>query len=144
MWNRCVRRLLQLAYTTHRSFLPGILGKSSARDQIYSRFLKLLWKMERSRNIRVKFIAEMFKDNPRSIIGGNLQTIAKRLTIQVLTVQTEGRQMLHTAYMSECSEQDVTALSLINEVRECLRGDVVVGGFDKEEMECILNDVCVN
>ncbi len=38
MWNRCIRRILQLPYATHTRFLPQIMEISSATDQIYGWF----------------------------------------------------------------------------------------------------------
>ncbi len=56
-WNWCVRRLLNLPYETHRRYLPSLVGTSSPKHQIYTRFVKLVSKMKNSENARVSFLA---------------------------------------------------------------------------------------
>ncbi len=121
MWNQCIRRLLTLPYNPPRQFLPHLIGAPSARDQIFSRFLKMQLKMETSENHRVSFITRMCQDSARSISGSNLR-VAKRLSIDGLDVQTNGRCRLKDAYVDECKDSDYTALSLICELREFLNG----------------------
>ncbi len=86
----------------------------------------------------------MFRDSARSINGSNLRVIAKRLKIDGLDVQTNGRCRLKHAYVDECTDSDYTALSLICELRECLNGDKKLDGFNLEEIECILHNVCID
>ncbi len=45
-WNKCVRRIFNLPYTTHTRFLPHIPEISTVTDQIYGRFLKMVKTME--------------------------------------------------------------------------------------------------
>ena len=53
MWNRSVRRILDLPLLTHCILLPGLIGKLSAIEQIYCRFFKMYIGMLRSENKRI-------------------------------------------------------------------------------------------
>ncbi len=79
----------------------------------------------------------------RSISGSNHRVIAKRLSIDGLDVQTNGRCRLKHAYVDECTDSYYTALLLICcKLRECLNGDKKLDGFNLEEIECDLHNVC--
>ncbi len=73
-----------------------------------------------------------------------LELLPKRLSIDGLDVQTNGRCRLKHAYVDECTDSDYTTLSLICELRECLNGDKKLDGFNLEEIECILHNVCID
>ncbi len=102
--------------------------------------------MEKSENHRVQFIAKMCSEYSRCISGANLKVIAKRLGVHVENVRTEGRKMLLSCYISECSEQDHAAVYIIREIRECMGGVGEIQGFEWDELKWILNDtvyICV-
>ncbi len=91
MWNRCVRRILQLLYAAHTRFLPQIMEISSATDQIYGWFLKMCKVMEHAKNSQVCFLTKLCISTPRSIIGSNLRTVMKRLHMNnLVTLMDEG------------------------------------------------------
>ncbi len=69
MWNRFVRRILQLPYATHTRFLPHIMEISSATDEINGRFLKMCKVMEHAKNSRVSFLTKLSISMSRLIIG---------------------------------------------------------------------------
>ncbi len=101
-WNKCVRRLFQLPYTTHTRFLPLVLDTSLVMDQIYGRFLKLVNVMCYSRNVSIKFLANFCVQSPRSIIGSNLRVIQSRLNLDSLDELCNGRShyLLRQLYIS--------------------------------------------
>ncbi len=58
-WNKCVRRIFNLPYTTHTRFLPHIREISTVTDQIYGCFLKIIKTMEQSNKMRVQYITKL-------------------------------------------------------------------------------------
>jgi len=143
-WNRCIRRVFKLPYATHRRYLPALIGTCTALDQIYGRFMKLEMKMESGENERVSFLAKFCSDHARSIIGGNIRRIAKRLNVEWYDAKRCARGMLRHAYASELTETDHTMISLVKELRQCLSGECHIEGFSYEDIECVLYDVCVD
>ena len=77
-WNQGVRKTFNLPYQTHTRFLKHFVKRPHVSDQLYRRFYKLLITMLQSTNPRVSYLAKMCKHDSRSIIGKNLQCIAKR------------------------------------------------------------------
>ena len=143
-WNRCIRRLFNLPYETHRRYLPSLVGTSSAKHQIYSRFVKLESKMENSKNRRVSFLARLCRDSPRSIIGGNLKTIGNVLGVEISTIRNGAGGLLWQAYVSELSDSDQAAIMQIKELKEVLNGQCDIIGFSVEEVESMICDICVH
>ena len=141
MWNRCVRRVLSLPHMKHRRYLPHLIGAPSAMDQIYCRFIKMQQKMESSTNERVRFIARICRGSARSISGGNLRVIARKLDIDITETQRDGSRRLRHGY-KDCPYADQTALSLIHEMRDCLNGEKRLPGFNIDEVQCILSSIC--
>ncbi len=111
-WNRCVRRLLKLPYETHRIYLPSLVGTSSAKHQIYTRFVKLVSKMENNMNARVSFLARQCRNLSRSKIGGNLKIIGNVL------VKTGVGGLLWHSHVSELSDNDKAAIMQIKVLKD--------------------------
>ena len=84
MWNRSVRRILDLPLLTHCILLPGLIGKLSAIEQIYCRFFKMYIGMLKSENKRIEFISKLSNNDRNSITAVNLSMIAKKLNRDVL------------------------------------------------------------
>ena len=82
MWNRCTRRILEVPSTTHRNLLPGLVGRLSALEQIYCRFIKMVQTMLKSANVKVKFIYEKALLDVNSIIFFKFDNDLKRYWMQ--------------------------------------------------------------
>ncbi len=111
--NHCFRRLLKLPYETQRRYLPSLVGTSSAKHQIYTRFVKLVSKMENSGNSRVSFLARQCRNLSRSIIVGNLNIIGNVLSEEISTLKTGVGGLLWYAHVSELSGNDKAAIMQI-------------------------------
>ena len=103
MWNRCVRRLLRLLYRTHTRYLPLMVGRAHALDQIGKRFLKLSNTMGKSENTRVRYFVKVMKASAVSTIGKNFLTLKCGSNRNV-----------------SVTENDEHTVSLIKEVRDCV------------------------
>ena len=137
MWNRCVRRLLHLPYTTHRHLLPQLMDCPSAIRQIYSRFLKLLDKMKESDNERVAFLAKMCINDQRSIIGSNLTVICNEISCDIGLVLEKGQTLL-----KQINRMDCDIVSLIKDICDNRVGMSFIHGFYSGELDFILQVVC--
>ena len=61
MWNRCIRRVLDVHFATHTRYLPHLRGTKTALDQISERFVKLVNTMQNSNNPKVKTLYRYVK-----------------------------------------------------------------------------------
>ena len=83
----------------------------------------------------------MCRGSARSISGGNLRVIARKLDIDITETQRDGSRRLRHGY-KDCPYADQTALSLIHEMRDCLNGEKRLPGFNIDEVQCILSSIC--
>ena len=77
LYNRCIRRVLQIPYATHTAFLPHLSGYGLSLDRINRMFLKLYQTMITSDNIKVRSVAQMALYNAQSLIGNNIMYCQK-------------------------------------------------------------------
>ena len=143
MWNRCVRRILDLPDTTHRILLPGLVHRLSAIEQIYCRFVKMAKMMLESENVKVKFLVRKALLDSNSIINTNVSVIAKAAGCdrsEVLLSQVcEIKRCLHKKY----TEVD----SIVNQIDELLyaqSANVFSLGLTPDEIRDILTELCTN
>ena len=136
-WNRCVRRVFHLPYTTHRRLLPQLLGSPMALRQIYARFVKLVSKMVKNKNERVNFLARMCIKDSNSVIGSNLNVIRKELDCDMNDVIMNGQRLLKLIVYS-----DSDLISVMKDLCDVRSGCVIIEGFYVHELDFILNLIC--
>ena len=143
MWNRCIRRLMNLPYTTHTRFLPLLNGTCSAIEQIYSRFLSLVKTMLNSTNVRVNYLARRSINDATSIIGANLHVIATQLNCEKLSILTLSKCQVKNMFLVKY-ENSIPAVCQIKELKNVLEGKAFITGFNTDEIRCIHNFLCTN
>ena len=137
MWNRCVRRLLNLPNKTHRRFLPHLVSMKSPSDQICKGFLSLYQTMKNSENDSVKFLAIRGTDDARSIISRNLHFICKSYQCPAQDI-SDLKGLAVTSYL--CSDEDLCAIEVIRDIIDHNLDSL----YSKHELSDYLNSVCIN
>ena len=137
MWNRCVRRLLNLPNRTHCRFLLHLANIRSPVDQICGSFLKLLSTMENSDNDSIKYLADIGTKDARSIIGGNLNFISEfyKCSVNAFKMKTK-----YSISMTECSNVDSATVQAI---KDAMSGKLE-HFFNLNELSEFMNSLCVN
>ena len=143
MWNRCIRRILNLPNTTHRRYLPLLNGTCSALEQIYCRFISMLQIMLFSTNVKVRYISERFVYNCNSIVGANLNIIAKLLCCERSFILSQSKSQLKNMFLVKYDES-MPVVSQILEIRSSLEGRMCVAGFLPNELSCIHDYLCTS
>ena len=77
MWNRCIRRILEVHFATHTRYLPHLIGTKTALDQISERFVKLVNTMQNSNNSKVTNLVQVCKNTASSILSMNSDFISR-------------------------------------------------------------------
>ena len=137
MWNRCVRRLLNLPNRTHCRFLPHLANIRSPVDQICGSFLRLVSTMENSDNDSIKYLADIGTKDARSIIGGNLNFISEfyKCSVNAFKMKTK-----YSISMTECSNVDSATVQAI---KDAMSGNLE-HFFNLNELSEFMNSLCVN
>ena len=55
-WNKCVRRVLNLPYMTHRRLLPHVIGRQRPAEQVRQRKLTFVKTVQKSQNAHLQYI----------------------------------------------------------------------------------------
>ena len=74
-WNKAVRRILHLPFTTHRWLLPILAKRPPLQNQLETRFLKFISSMFNSDNNIVSFISNFAFCCRNSVLGNNIAYI---------------------------------------------------------------------
>ena len=131
-WNRGVRRLFNLPYTTHTRFLQVFTCTPHAKEQVFICF----YKMMKSYNHRMSFLAHCMSQDARSITGKNLHINASHYNIDITDIKSDKK---HVCLHNGLTEHDKRTVAMIMEIREVLNGDSVLQGIDNEEVTDILH-----
>jgi len=127
-FNRGVRLLLHLPFTTHRNILPVLLQCQPLNIQIAKRFFKMYTKMSISPNIVVQNFVTVMSNDQMSIISKN---------INLYNHLCESNPTPDVELVAKCR--------LIKELIEIMYSDVKsLESFEFNELEFILCDICTN
>ena len=111
MYNKCVRRLLDLPYKTHTRFLTAFTKRKCIQDQIAARFKQLLASMICNNSPSIRFIVNFCSRTAESIISKNLCHLSNVYGI-------EKTKLLNTKTISKhLSEEDTCVLQAIHDLR---------------------------
>ena len=132
MWNRCVRRILKLPYTTHVRFLPKLIQCPHAWEQVSQRFVNMVKAMLNSNNKIIRFIAKSGMNNRNTIIGSNLWHI---------TSNAKCDAMLGNIKFYNLSEEESATVQVIQELRDAGQ---LVDNFTSSEQISLLYFCCTS
>ena len=135
-WNRGVRKTFDLPFQTHTRFLKHFVKRSHVTDQLFRRFYKLLNVMLQSKNPKVLYLANICQHDSMSIIGKNLQCIAKRYNFNYYE-RLHRAFNLNNFYVSSSQEEKRTVAQIM-ELRDC-KNDL---SLDCDEFDTILKYLC--
>ena len=138
MWNRCVRRILNLHYCTHTKLLPIILNTLSAYDQIQLRIVKIIQSMLQSKNVKIRYIAKLSVKKANSVIGANIRIVSKNTNCDIQTVIGSHASAIKEIFLSSQSESDMQCANQILELRHC-----DIPGFNDDELVTMLTFLCI-
>ena len=135
-WNKAVRHIFNLPYTTHRYFLPFIVGRLYVKDEIYLRTRKLILTMLNSKNASVNFLTRSNIEIQTSVIGCNWYLINRQLNIDVNCENPK------YTLLKRLNETFTTECGVLLEILDILDGQMSVQNFNSYEIKDMLIDIC--
>jgi hypothetical protein len=138
-WNRSVRRLYDLPFTTHTRFLPEFAQRPLVETQVFKRFCKMFGTMLHSNNSNVSFLTRMMVEDARSIIGKNIRVISKMFNVKLACVKT-GQQ--YSNFKCKLNKEDTQTVMMVKELREALRGNTILSGFNQDDIKELITLLC--
>ena len=131
LYNRSVRRLLNLPYATHTRFLQVFTKMPLSEDTVFNRFIKIYKSMACNTNEVVRLVARSNCENKMTIIGGNISLISKKFGYDV--------GITHKKRQYTLSTEDVSICKAIEDAR-----GRDIDFFDLNEIELFIYQLCVN
>ena len=137
-WNKAIRRVWNLPYRTHTSFLSGIIGKAHIKDQILLRFFKMFKVMLSSKNRTVNALVNIARHDARSIVCHNLEILARKLAID----RNELSSMNLNKVKFSIGKKLDPRVYIVKELLECIDGnEFYITNFSIVELQDILEYV---
>ena len=118
-YNRSVKIMCGLPYSTHRYFVEHITERPHVRKMLIKRYLKFIQSVEQSPKHSLTKLLKIAKGDVRSVTGSNMR--------------------YHTI-----SESDKWRLNILDELFELQHGDLVVPGMEAGEISTILDYICTS
>ena len=131
MWNRCLRRLLDVPFRTHVRYLPHSANMAHSISQVYARFAKITNSMLNSTNVFVRYLARYGIHNCQAIIGKNMKRISEmtqKNTEEILTNRNARKLVIYS-----CTPCDMITVRTIQE----LRRSNITQWYDEEKKDFI-------
>ena len=133
MWNRSVRRLLNLPQQTHTRYLPHLLGVPHSKVQVFRMFAKMMKTMLNSDNRIVCYVARAGVQNANTIIGDNIKFIQRASGISDIMEESIPRDI------HPCCGDEMILIETIKELRV-----KVVPFLQRDEQYQLICFLCTN
>ena len=133
MYNKCVRRLLQLPYKTHTRYLTAFTQRKCIQDQIADRFIKLYVSMLQNVSPSVNFLVNFCIRNSESLIARNVSYLSETYSISKVKIVQSRLISKHL------STEDKCVIQAIRDIRAN-----AVSCVDSNESHSILQNLCGN
>ena len=135
-WNKAIRRLLHLPYTTHRYLLPSLIQSPALHCQLEKRFVNFFRSMVQSDNNIVSFISSHTYRNRTSPLGQNIAYLEYYRNINLFDDIKHNMNMIDEHY--SLSEEQAACAAAVTELLHCDG----VEGFTHDEIESIMFCLC--
>lgn len=135
-WNKAVRHLCKLPYTTHTKILPYVINTLSIKEQIYLRASNMIRKMLNSNNKSVKFLAQHNVNIHTSIIGENVFLIESHIEADIMC------KNVSLCLRRKLNEMFNPDYHCVIEMLEIIEGEKEVQGFSYDEINDMMFTIC--
>ena len=140
IYNRSVKVMLNLPFSTHRNLIEPLTNDVHIKSVLIRRFLGFMDKIDKSDKKALMMIKDEAMSDVRSVTGSNYRKIMLLLgKSKVADVKYEDSALL-TYHQLE--ETDRWKVGVIKEIIDIKAGVLEVNGFDDDEVDCILSHLC--
>ena len=139
-WNVTVRNVFNLPFTTHRYLIEPISACLHPKVFLSSRYVKFLNSLTTSHKVSVRFLANLVKDDNRTLTGKTLSRICAEmnLTRDSLTPASIKRNMVYFPVPPGQEWRTDLLLELLN----TRNGTLQINNFGNEELTMVINQLC--
>ena len=140
LWRKCLRKLLDLPYTTHSRYIPLIVNDVPVETQLFRRVNNFMCNMSASTNLCVKLCTKL-------VINGSCSNISKTLNHIIYHTNVSMKVICNTKCQLLKAERDHNTineedLKHVGNIKDLLSMRVFKNGFTTGEINAMLNFVC--
>ena len=119
--------------------MEGISECTHPKTLICGRFVKFLESVSQCNNTSVRFLANLVRNDRRTLAGRTLTKIAADCKIDRAALTSKSARKL---VYKEPIVENSWRLQMLKELLETRSGGMDILGFDKQEIDEIINDIC--
>ena len=145
-WNKAVRNIWHVPYTTHKCLLPHILHDLSVKDQMLIRFVKYYASLLKCDNYVVKYFCMRSAYYADSTLGINCACIWKLFKLNVYSLNAPLCKYVENSIWSNCLLSCMNDVQTGNFIRELcfLRDNDSFCPVPKQDLKDILEMLCTS
>ena len=140
-WNRAVRQIFNLPWTTHRYWIETISDSIHPKVMLCSRYAKFHKSLVTSKKTPVRFLSRLIEHDLRTVFGRTLSNIKSECKIsstEELTPLVVKQSMKYSDMpLGECWRTGVLA-----ELLEVRKSQAVLGNFEQKEIDKMIDYLC--
>ena len=141
-WNKSVRLMLGVHFTTHRRLIEPLSGYPHVRKIFVKRFLSFLGQIEKSPKVILRLLLSEIKHDVRSTTGSNLRKIllhTKKSRVDELSVADVEGIKYH-----QLDDSEKWKVPIIKELIDAKHGRIEIENLSYEEMDETLEFLCTS
>ena len=139
-YNRSVKIMLDLPYSTHRSLIEPLTGETHVRTLFNNRFLGFMENISASGKKALIMLMETAKKDVRSVTGRNFRNIM----LQVGKTSVHEVRKGDTVEYFKLEAEEIWKVEAIKEIIDTKAGNLEVPGFSTDELNEILLHFCTS
>ena len=140
LWHKCLRKLLDLPYTTHSRYIPLIVNDVPVETQLFRRVNNFMCNMSASTNLCVKLCTKLVLNGSCSNISKTLNHIIYHTNVSMKVMYNTNCQLLKAVRDHNTSNEE--DLKHVGNIKDLLSMRVFKNGFTAGEIDAMLNFVC--
>ena len=140
-WNRAIRQIYNLPWTTHRYWIEIISDSIHPKVMLCSRYVKFHKSLVTSKKSPVRFLSKLKEEDLRTVFGKtlfNIKSECQAASIVELNPLVVKKSMKYAGMPpDECWK-----IGVLKELLEVRKGKAELGNFDQKEIEKMIDYIC--
>jgi hypothetical protein len=141
-YNKCLRRVWNLPYDSHRYIIHLLMGKGDLQRQLSTRFLKMLDTMYNAENRILSFVAQRANRDMSCQLGSNYSYVCMRnSSVNCFNLDNLKDLYKNTKNKTDYTDAEHCLANVIRELREVSNGCATLNMLNMDDIECIITDI---
>ena len=141
-WNIAIRILFKIPRETHRYFIEPLSDSIHVKTMLCSRFVSFFDSLCNSSKFCIRFLANLAKDDQRSVLGQNLTNISADCNVDKIALSS--RLVKRNMYYSRMQDEDKWKVLILKELLECKYTSSFIPDFNVNDIDAMISFICTS